>query len=262
MREAKPSRTALRVAVRRAAHQVLDSPRVFDDPLALPIIGATTAEDPGSPALRAFLVARSRYAEDELCKAVDQGIRQYVVLGAGLDTFAYRNPWSELRVFEVDYPATQAWKRDQLRAAGIAIPPSLTFVPADFEHQTVREALASAGFRSDEKAFFSWLGVVPYLTREAFSETLRQVASMPTGSAVVFDYATSRAAVDALAARVAAAGEPFQLFFETQELSDLLGGMGFQHVEAVGPREINARYFAGRADGLSVRLGHLMHARL
>jgi methyltransferase (TIGR00027 family) len=262
MQEAKPSRTALRVAIRRAAHQVLDSPRVFDDPLALPIIGATTAEDPGSPALRAFLAVRSRYAEDELREAVEEGIRQYVILGAGLDTFAYRNPYAELRVFEVDYPATQAWKRDQLSASGIAIPSSVTFVPADFEHQTVGEALANAGFHNGAKTFFSWLGVVPYLTREAFTEALRYVASMPPGSAVVFDYATSRAAVDALAARVAAAGEPFQLFFEKQELSDLLHGMGFQHVEALGPREINARYFPGRADGLTVRLGHLVNARL
>ena len=145
MQEGKFSRTARRVAIRRAAHQLLDHPRVLDDPLALRIIGAEAAEElrsnpkehhAFSRAFRAFMAARSRYAEDELAGAVERGVRQYVVLGAGLDTFAYRNPHAGLRVFEVDHPATQAWKREQLSAAGIAIPAALTFVPVDFERQT------------------------------------------------------------------------------------------------------------------------------
>ena len=148
MREGKFSRTAQRVAIRRAAHQILDHPKVLDDPLALLIIGAAAAEalrsrpkeDQGfSRAFRAFMVARSRFAEDELARAVRHGVAQYVVLGAGLDTFAYRNPHPALRVFEVDHPATQSWKREQLRAAGISAPSSLTFVPIDFEQQTLAD---------------------------------------------------------------------------------------------------------------------------
>src|SRR5271167_272110 len=155
MQEGKFSRTAQRVAIRRAAHQLLDEPRVLDDPLALRIIGAETAAELRSNpkehaafarAFRAFMVARSRFAEDELALAYARGVRQYVVLGAGLDTFAYRNPHAGLRVFEVDHPATQAWKREQLQAAGIAIPPSLTFVPVDFERQTLADGLGQSGF--------------------------------------------------------------------------------------------------------------------
>src|ERR1700746_3832417 len=146
MQEETFSRTAQRVAIRRAAHQLLDQPRVLDDPLALRIIGSEAAEElrsnpkehhAFSRAFRAFMAARSRYAEDELTRAVGQGVEQYVVLGAGLDTFAYRNPHVGLRVFEVDHPDTQAWKYEQLQAAGIAIPPLLTFVPIDFERQTL-----------------------------------------------------------------------------------------------------------------------------
>src|SRR6202161_3091310 len=146
MQEGKFSRTAQRVAIRRgalrrAAHQLLDQPRVLDDPLALLIIGADAAEQlrsnpkehrAFSRAFRAFMAARSRYAEDELARAVALGVTQYVVLGAGLDTFAYRNPHAGLHVFEVDHPATQAWKRVQLQTAEIPIPASLTFVPIDF----------------------------------------------------------------------------------------------------------------------------------
>src|SRR5271163_1639382 len=175
MQEGKFSRTARRVAIRRAAHQLLDHPMVLDDPLALRIIGSEAAEslrsnpkeDHGfARAFRAFMAARSRYAEDELACAVEHEVRQYVVLGAGLDTFAYRNPHLGLRIFEVDHPATQAWKREQLQAARIAIPTSLTFVPIDFERQTLAAGLEQAGFDAGAAAFFSWLGVTPYLTRE------------------------------------------------------------------------------------------------
>src|SRR5271169_5540690 len=157
MQDGKFSRTAQRVAIRRAAHQLLDRPRVLDDPLALRIIGSEAAEElrsnpkehhAFSRAFRAFMAARSRYAEDELARAVAHGVRQYVVLGAGLDTFAYRNPHPGLRVFEVDHPATQAWKREQLLAAGIAIPFSLTFVPIDFERQTLADGLVQCGFNA------------------------------------------------------------------------------------------------------------------
>jgi methyltransferase (TIGR00027 family) len=279
MQEGKFSRTAQRVAIRRAAHQLLDQPRVLDDPLALRIIGAEAEvalrSDPKedhafSRAFRAFMAARSRYAEDELAGAVGRGVRQYVLLGAGLDTFAYRNPHPGLRVFEVDHPATQAWKREQLLAAGIPIPGALTFVPIDFERQTLAQGMGRSGFDMGAAGFFSWLGVTPYLTREACMSTLSLIATMPSGSGVVFDFAVDpallnagqREALDALSKRVAGYGEPFQLFFDPRQLQDELMGMGFHRTEFLQGKELNARYFKDREDGLLVRggLGHLMGA--
>jgi methyltransferase (TIGR00027 family) len=279
MQAGKFSRTAHRVAVRRAAHQLLDQPRVLDDPLALRIIGTTAAEElrsnpkehhAFSRAFRAFMAARSRYAEDELARAVAHGATQYVVLGAGLDTFAYRNPHPNLRVFEVDHPATQAWKRECLQAAAIAIPASLTFVPIDFEQQTLADGLVRAGVNPNAAAFFSWLGVTPYLTREACMTTLSFIAKMPPGSGVVFDFAVDhkllnlgqRMALAALSRRVAAAGEPFQLFFDPEHLQEDLKNLGFHRTQLLQGKELNERYFKDRNDGLSVRggLGHLIGA--
>lgn len=279
MQEGNFSRTAQRVAIRRAAHQLHDYPKVLDDPLALRIIGTEAARDLQSNpkehhafarAFRAFMAARSRYAEDELARAVAQGVKQYVMLGAGLDTFAYRNPHLNLHVFEVDHPATQAWKREQLCATRISIPSSLTFVPVDFEHQTLQTELQRFGLNFEATAFFSWLGVVPYLTREACMSTLSLIANMPIGSGVVFDFAVDpallnagqREALDALSKRVAAAGEPFQLFFDPAKLKDDLRNIGFHHTELLQGPQINERYFNNRSDGLLVRggIGHLMSA--
>ena len=266
MESGRPSKTALRVAMRRAAHQVLDRPPVLDDPLAVPLLGAGFAIDgerekhPISRAFRAFMAARSRYAEDRLAEAVEGGVAQYVVLGAGLDTFALRNPFKRLRVFEVDFPPTQEWKRALLAGAGIAPPANLTFVPLDFEHNTLANGLAGAGFDSSLPAFFGWLGVVPYLTLEAFRATLDVIAGMPAGTQVAFDYAVSpetlspprRRVFDALAARVAAAGEPFKLFFTPEDLDAELRCGGFHRVEQVGSDGLNELYFKGRADGLEL----------
>lgn len=272
MEEARPSHTALRVAMRRAAHQLVDEPKVLDDPLALKILGPRaverlqggegTGDDRLSRALRAFMAARSRYAEDELARAVSRGVAQYVVLGAGLDTFAYRNPHpaDSLRVFEVDYPATQEWKRRQLEATEIAIPASVTYAPVDFERQPLAEGLRDAGFDASKPAFFSWLGVSMYLTEEAIAATLGFVASTPPGGGVVFDYTVARetlgmmerVAFDVLAKRVEAAGEPFRTFFEPKALAERLKRIGFRTVEDLGADEINARYFQGRADGLRI----------
>jgi len=277
MQEGKFSKTAHRVAIRRAAHQLLDQPKVLDDPLALRIIGTEAADDlrsnpkehhAFSRAFRAFMAARSRYAEDELARAVAYGVTQYVVLGAGLDTFAYRNPHPGLRVFEVDHPSTQAWKREQLQAAHIPTPPSLNFVPIDFEKQTLADGLEHSGLDIRSPAFFSWLGVTPYLTYEACMTTLSFIASMLPGSGVVFDFAVDpallnpgqRQALHALSKRVAAAGEPFQLFFDPGKLQDELKSLGFGRTELLQGKQINARYFNNRSDGLLVRgsLGHLM----
>lgn len=279
MQEGRFSRTAHGVAVRRAAHQLFDQPRVLDDHLALPIIGAEAAEKLRSSAkaqsstaraFRAFMAARSRYAEDQLAKAVGKGVTQYVVLGAGLDTFAYRNPYVDLRVFEVDHPATQAWKRERLHAAGIEVPQSLIYAATDFERQTLATGLAQSGFNPQLPAFFSWLGVTPYLTRESCMAILGFIAKMPTGSGVAFDFAVDpkllglrqRLALHVLSRRVAAAGEAFQLFFRPAELADELKTLGFRSTEILGAAEINARYFSNRNDGLRVGgdLGKLMGA--
>lgn len=262
--------------MRRAAHQLLDQPKVFEDPLALAIAGGNCEmppqpEPPLSRALRAFIAVRSRYAEDQLARAVESGVRQYVILGAGLDTFAYRNPWlsSGLSVFEVDHPATQEWKRASLHDAHIAIPRQLTFVPVDFERQSLERCLNTARFQATQPAFFSWLGVTPYLTRPAFNSTIEFIAGLPSGTGVAFDFALERplltpaqaVALDALSARVALAGEPFQLFFDPVELVRDLARAGFDNIEDLGGDQINARYFTGRTDDLAVAGGgHLLSA--
>jgi methyltransferase (TIGR00027 family) len=258
--------TALGVASRRAVHQLFDHPKVLNDPIAVPILGPefyadpVRHADPRARAFRAWMVARSRYSEDNLAVAVAEGMTQYVLLGAGLDTFAYRNPFANLRVFEVDFPSTQEFKRGKLQAAEIAEPPNLTFVPLDFEHHTLAESLAEAGFDSARPAFFSWLGVIPYLTLAAFRVTLDLIAAMPAGSGVAFDYSVSHEELSpalqrigkSLAQRVAAAGEPFQLFFRTEQMENELRSAGFQRIEQLDSIDINARFFRNRSDGLEL----------
>jgi methyltransferase (TIGR00027 family) len=284
MIEARPSRTALRVAMRRAAHQLFDNPKVLDDPIAVPIIGLRAAEKVRAEkpeafgkfglAIRASMVARSRFAEDELVRSIARGATQYVVLGAGLDTFAYRNPYaeSELRVFEVDFPATQEWKRRNLAEARIAVPPSVTFAPVDFEHQTLAEGLRAAGYDAGKATFFSWLGVTMYLTDDAIESTFRLIAATPPGGGVAFDYVVplkslswmGRMAMRALMSRVAKAGEPFVTFFDPAALTVRLQGIGFHGIQDLGADEINARYFVGRSDKLKVmgRMGRFTSAEL
>ena len=196
------SRTAWRVALRRAAHQLLDRPPVLDDPVAISILGADISaalhDDPAqferSPFdvyLRAFMAARARFAEDHLDAARDHGLGQYVVLGAGLDTFAYRQRRTDppLRIWEIDHPATQAWKRELLAAAAIAVPDNVHYVPVDFERDALSDALAAAGLDPSRGAVFAWLGVVPYLTAEAIDTTLSFIArAAGLHGGVAFDY--------------------------------------------------------------------------
>ena len=282
MKQDRPSQTAYRVAISRAAHQILDTPKVLDDPIALSIVGAEGAaiihaggrhfESALARRLRAFFVARSRFAEDELAEAIKRGVRQYVILGAGLDTFAYRNPYlpSQLRVFEVDHPSTQAWKLKQLDAAKIPIPSALTFVPVNFETQTLAEQLQLAGFRMDEPTFFSWLGVTMYLTPEIVMATMKWVASSTTGGGgIVFDYITPfirqsffRRLRLRLLSYLLAPGEPWRAFFDPHVLTRELKTIGFTHVVDRGPDDVNTRYFHKRADKLGVGGPvHLMSAR-
>lgn len=279
MEAGRPSLTALGVARRRAAHQLYDPPPlVLDDPIAVPILGPSELptllagrkdlNQPANIALRAWIVTRSRYAEDCLTQAIapsssNQPVLQYVLLGAGLDTFAHRNPHPSLRVFEVDHPATQSWKRELAAAASLAHPLTLTYVPVDFERDSLSARLTAAGFDPGAPAFFAWLGVVPYLTLPAFRETLAYIASRPTGSGLVFDYGQPRSALtvreqiarDLLAARVGRAGEPFQLFFTPREAALELAA--FFNLEDLGAADLNSRYFANRAPRDPFRLyGH------
>ena len=273
MHEVNPSRTALRVALRRAAHQVHDAhPLVFDDPLAVPILGPEFREElnrtpdadrrPFSAALRAFMVVRARLAEDTLAQGVAElGVRQYLVLGAGLDTFAYRNPHAQVRVFEVDHPATQAWKRERLEAAKITIPDNVTLVPVDFERQRLAEELLAAGFDATVPTVTAWLGVTPYLTLEAFRDTTELLGSFAPGSAVVFDYSQPREALppveklmlDSLSSRVALAGEPFRLFFTPDALERELKLAGLAVVEDLDGPALTKKLLDGRKDGLQLR---------
>jgi methyltransferase (TIGR00027 family) len=203
--------------------------------------------------------------EEHVAEAVRQGVSQYVILGAGLDTFAYRNPFAGLRVFEVDFPATQEGKRAMLREAGIPLPENLTFVAHDFEHKSLADALAEAGFDSGRAAFFGWLGVVPYLTLDAFRATVGAVAQLPAGSALSFDYVFPPASLspkrrkvfDGLAERVAADGEPFQLFFTPEQLETELRAAGFHYIAQAGTERLNELYFTGRADGLRLSLSDM-----
>ena len=270
--------------MRRAAHQIHDErPLVFDDPFALKILPADAREEirrtpaasrkPFSAAMRSFMVCRARFAEDVLAAGVrEHAIRQALILGAGLDTFGLRNPYPGLHVFEVDHPATQSWKRKLLADAKLDLPESLSFVPVDFERQSLRQQLLHAGFDFSIPTATAWLGVVPYLTLEAFAATARVLGRLPRGSSVVFDYSLPREALspieqlmlDSLSARVAQAGEPFQLFFTPESLPEELSCYDLSVAEDVDSAALNARYLASRSDGLHLRgrAGHLCHAAI
>jgi methyltransferase (TIGR00027 family) len=274
MEAGRHSRTAFGAAMLRAAHQVLEGGRVFNDPLALRIVGADARSlgsdaDATTAGLRRFIAARSRFAEDALAAARTAGTSQFVVLGAGLDTYAYRNPTLPLRIFEVDHPATQAWKRQLLADAAIAIPGSLTFVPLDFERDSLAQTLRDRGFDETRSGFFSWLGVVPYLTRAALMATLGCIAALPGGAQVVFDYTNPpesvtdpahRIALAAINGRVAAMGEVVRSEFESDRLHDELRALGFHTIEDLGPAQIATRFFGAPAGSRSDRGAHILRA--
>jgi methyltransferase (TIGR00027 family) len=275
MIEGQFSRTALSAAGFRAAHQTVDGAFLFADPLAAPILGADLGEllprcgDPVLRPLRVFVALRSRIAEDVAQRAVEEGARQIVVLGAGLDTFAYRIATrSDLRVFEVDHPATQAEKRRRLAAADVTQPPHVRYAPCDFERQALSDALRDAGFDAAARAAFLWLGVTPYLTREAVETTLAYVGALAGGADIVFDYANPPHSIDSpghrlfherMAERVAALGEQFRSHFETDDLHRLLRGLGFDGVQDWGPREIAALLAPG-GPAPPQNGGHIVHA--
>ncbi len=221
---------------------------MFADPLAVRILGRDADEaiafskaQPQRRALRFFVAMRSRFAEDQARRAIEAGVRQILVLGAGFDTFAYRlEPREGLAVFELDHPATQRDKRARLAAAGIAEPAHLAFVAHDFEHGGMTQALAAGGLDVGRRTFVLWLGVTPYLTEEAVFETLGALACFPGGAEVVFDYANPPHNIEdedvrdyhhAMAAHVAASGEPFRCYFETDALHQRARALGFVDIE-------------------------------
>ncbi len=274
MRDGQPSLTARGAAVYRAIHQTHEGAAIFRDPFAEKILDAETratldeiAADPSRRGIRLFIVSRSRFSEEALAASVARGTRQVVVLGAGLDTFSLRNPFPDVRVFEVDFPATQAWKRERLKQAALVIPDTLTFAPVDFERESLADGLARAGFRRDQPAFFQWLGVTPYLTREAIASTLDFIAGVP-GSAVAFDYTEPfenqsperRARLTAMAESAAARGEPWLSFFDPPEIAAILRGKGFGDIEDFGFADVIRHYAPELGRGLRPGGGHVIRA--
>lgn len=259
------SMTAQGVAALRAAHQLVDGlPRILDDPVSVRLLGREFAErltanperirEPRIAALRSHVLLRSRYAEDRLALAVQSGVRQCVIIGAGLDTFAYRQPPAPegFRVFEVDHRASQETKRDLLAKAEIAIPANLTYVELDLEKLPLQETLVGAGVDPNQAAFFSCLGVLVYLTKDAVRDLFRVVAGFPAGSELVFTYAGSESADDdpsSMAARTKLLGEPWLSRFSPEELVGELRQAGFHGIEFLS-RENAARYLGTRTDGL------------
>jgi methyltransferase (TIGR00027 family) len=266
MKPNEPSRTALMIARQRAAHQVLDHGAILDDPFALKILREDEKDvlqfanqHPLASIGRLIISARSRIAEDALSRAVARGIRQVVILGAGLDTFALRNPHGarQIRIYEVDHPATQAWKRQRLAEVQIALPPSLIFVPVDFEQDDLGEKLVAAGFQQNSPAFFTWLGVVPYLTQYAIARTLDYMSSIPN-SEVVFDYLEPpeafseqlRQADGERAKQLEKIGERSISRFEPAGMAAILRARGFCAIEDIHFEEIVFR-FGGAVQGLA-----------
>lgn len=258
------SHTALATAYLRAAHQLLESkPLIFDDPVALPLLGqeglkliqetADNYRTPETIALRSHVVLRSRFTEDRLAAAVSRGITHYVILGAGFDTFALRQPsWArKLRIIEVDHSGTQTAKRAFLDNAGLTVPGNAVFANIDFEKESLLDGLHRHNISTDEPAFFSWLGVTMYLKEEAIDAVLRSVAMFPLESEIVLTFRTSLNDYDSTVCRsVANLGEPWVSFFEPGVLEAKLRGAGFSRVEFLTAAEAEARYFRHRLKDL------------
>lgn len=285
---AQPSRTALLCGIARARHQLLDGGEVFADPLALEILGPELGvavrqwaidHGPGghlsdrgsfSEAMRGALAARSRIAEDTLREAVAAGATQYVVLGAGLDTFALRRGWPKglARVFEVDHPATQAWKQQLAAGAGLWMRPGATHVPVDFERQDFMQHLVARGLDPHERTVFAWLGVSMYLAPSAVRATLERIGTqMAPGSVLVFDYVRRpapkelgrRLALGLMARRFHRMGEPWHCFLDDRELQAMLADCGFAPPETISAQDIMRTLLSSRpASRLQRAMGGLL----
>jgi methyltransferase (TIGR00027 family) len=264
MRKEEFSRTALATATLRAAHQILDGGQlVLDDPIAVRLLGTeaeqwirdsqTRYQTPVSLALRAHVVLRSRYTEDRLQEAVTRGIRQYILVGAGLDSFALRQPdWAkDLIIIEVDHPATQSAKQARIQSAGITLPHNLRFVAVDFEKETLHDAMRNNGVDTALPTFFSWLGVTMYLTEPTIDAALNAICAFPRGSELVLTFSepptnsnsVASAMGAALSQHVADLGEPFISFFKPPQMETKLRHAGFTTIEFLSADDANERYF-------------------
>jgi methyltransferase (TIGR00027 family) len=263
------SQTALGTAYLRAAHQLLDGvPKLLDDPVAVALLGpdargrieanAGTYRSPIAESLRAHVVLRSRFAEDRLADAVSRGVTQYILLGAGLDTFALRQPhWAQsLRILEVDHPQTQLLKRQLMDAAGLTPPANVSYLSVDFERESLQEGLLRHNVTPDEPTFFAWLGVTMYLREPAIDAVLRFVAGFPSGSEIVLTFAQPPdEKVDGaawVAARTAAMNEPMVSFFTPAAMEIKLRRAGFSGIDFLSPKESEIRYFSQRPLDLPV----------
>ncbi len=254
----RASRTAVAVAYMRAAHQLFDAaPRMLDDPVAVALLGADAEQrlrdaaqqyrSPERLALRSHVVLRSRFAEDRLAAAVERGVTQYVILGAGLDTFALRQPpWVRaLSILEVDHPGTQAMKRSHLGAAGFAMPDNAEFAQIDFAHESLRDGLLRYRYSLRQRTFFSWLGVTMYLREPAIDALLRAVAEFPEGSEIALSFAPPPGDVPSpYERRAAELGEPWVSHFTPDEIDAKLRDCGFSEVVFLTPEEADARYYS------------------
>jgi methyltransferase (TIGR00027 family) len=277
----RPSRTALATAAARAAHLTVDrAPWIFEDRVAALLLGELAEEllaahreargDHVLASMRVAMTARSRYTEDRLAEACGQGVAQYVLLGAGLDSFAYRSPLTDrLRVYEVDHPATQAWKRQRLAAAGVRVPARVGFVAVDFTVDSLSDRLAEAGFDRAQPAFVSWLGVTQYLTAEAIAATLDAIASACPGTELAMEYVVpaelrdepGTALADFYIPRATELGEPWLTFMTPGDVASLLGARGMTVIDDAGRREQVDPSLWRRADGLRPHeLGRVSHA--
>jgi methyltransferase (TIGR00027 family) len=261
MSDRQASRTALATANMRAAHQILDPPpRILEDPFALPVIGpeavqriretADYYETPQRRYFRSHVVLRSRYAEDCLETAVSGGATQYVILGAGFDTFAVRQPsWARsLRIIEVDHPATQLVKRSRLAGAGLEMPHNVEFVTIDFERESLLDGLVRHGLSPEGITFFSCLGVTMYLQEKTIDDMFESIATFPGGSGIVLTHAPpprdSSAPVSPLAVRAANVGEPWVTYLDVEALTAKLRRAGFSgRISPLSPIEAEERYF-------------------
>ena len=263
----EPDSTAVRTALWRALHAELDAPpHVLDDTIGLRLADPDPdwrsrgdMHPDGTRAFRASIVARARYVDDLVIARAAAGVRQYVILGAGLDTFAQRHPDVAVRIFEVDQPGTQDWKRRRLNEIGYPPGENLQFVPVDFERrEAFPDALRANGFDTDRPAVVSSMGVSMYLTKDATEATLRQIAAFAPGSVLAMTFmlpleltdAAERPMQESVEAAAAHSGTPFISHYSPAEMVEMCRAAGFSAAEHVSPDELTARYFTGRADGL------------
>lgn len=267
--QAEPDNTAVRVALWRALHVLIDAPpHVFDDGIGLAIANPpvdwrmrSDMLPQGTGPFRASILARARFIEDLLTAEIENGLGQYVILGAGLDTFVQRKPElaSRVQVFEVDQPGPQSWKRQRLMDLGFGVPSHLHLVPVNFEAgDDWLQKLSANGFKATDKAVVSSLGVSMYLTREAVIAMLRQAASLAKGSTFVMSFilpfemaeASLRPFLEGAAKGAAANGTPFLSFFAPHDMQELARDAGFKTLRHVSAADMGDMYFADRADGL------------